>query len=203
MKKCKYCGTPQSDERHTCVDCGKVLGKSLSAEEAEAVEDALDNQLDAMSDHSDVFAVSKTDKILGIIGIVGLIVSCILFAVSQTEINRMNREFQEALRAAAMAGDPFSAMEISISTDPRPTTRGEYLEQTVDGAITAIACFLESCTLLLFPRFVWFWSTLRDRLWYAEEPTPSVLAEKIMEFSKYGGFVIGCIALAFAAWMYF
>ena len=45
MKKCKYCGTPQSDERHTCVDCGKPLPKPLSAEEAEVIEDALDAKI--------------------------------------------------------------------------------------------------------------------------------------------------------------
>ena len=201
MKKCKYCGTPQNDARHTCVDCGKVLGKPLSAEEADAIEDALDDKIDAMSDHSDVFAVSRTDRIFGILGIVGLIASCLLFAVSQTEINRMNRELQEALMAAAMAGEPL--FEITRSTEPLPPTRSDYLDNTVKGAAVAIGCFLESCTMLLFPKFIWFISTIRDRLWYADEPSPSALAEKMMEFSKYGGFVIGCIALAFAAWMYF
>ncbi|MBQ7300651.1 MAG: hypothetical protein IJW77_12520 [Clostridia bacterium] len=201
MKKCKYCGTPQSDERHTCVDCGKPLPKPLSAEEAEVIEDALDDQLDAMSEYRDVFEVSCTDRILGILGIVGLIASCLLFAVSQTEINRMNRELQEALMAAAMAGEPL--FEITRSTEPLPPTRSDYLDSTVKGSVVAIAFFLESCTLLLFPKFIWFISTIRDRLWYADEPTPSAFAESMMKFSKYGGFVIGCIALAFAAWMYF
>ena len=201
MKKCKHCGVPQSDERHTCVDCGKPLPKPLSAEEAEAIEDALDDQLDAMSEYRDVFEVSCTDRILGILGIVGLIASCLLFAVSQTEINRMNRELQEALMAAAMAGEPL--FEITRSTEPLPPTRSDYLDSTVKGSAVAIAFFLESCTLLLFPKFIWFISTIRDRLWYADEPTPSAFAESMMKFSKYGGFVIGCIALAFAAWMYF
>ena len=201
MKKCKYCGVPQSDERHTCVDCGKPLPKPLSAEEAEAIEDALDDQLDAMSEYRDVFEVSCTDRILGILGIVGLIASCLLFAVSQTEINRMNRELQEALMAAAMAGEPL--FEITRSTEPLPPTRSDYLDSTVKGSVVAIAFFLESCTLLLFPKFIWFISTIRDRLWYADEPTPSAFAESMMKFSKYGGFVIGCIALAYAAWMYF
>ena len=82
-------------------------------------------------------------------------------------------------------------------------SRADYLDNTVKGAIFAIAFFLESCALLLFPRFIWSWRTLGDRLQYAEELTPSAYAEKMMEFSKYGGFVIGCIALAYAAWMYF
>ena len=201
MKKCKYCGVPQSDERHTCVDCGRPLPKPLSTEEAEAIEDALDDRLDAMSEYRDVFEVSCTDRILGILGIVGLIASCLLFAVSQTEINRMNRELQEALMAAAMAGEPL--FEITRSTEPLPPTRSDYLDSTVKGSVVAIAFFLESCTLLLFPKFIWFISTIRDRLWYADEPTPSAFAESMMKFSKYGGFVIGCIALAFAAWMYF
>ena len=202
MKICKHCGTPQNDSRFFCIDCGRPLGKSLSAEEADAIEDALDDKLTAISDHSDIFTVTKSDRILGILGIVGLITSCILFAVSQTEINRATREFNEALLEAARAGD-FSGLEISHSTGSRPPTRGDYLDNTVKGAAVAIGCFLESCTLLLFPKFIWFISTIRDRLWYADEPTPSAFAESMMKFSKYGGFVIGCIALAFAAWMYF
>ena len=60
-----------------------------------------------------------------------------------------------------------------------------------------------SVVLIVIELFIWFISTIRDRLWYADEPTPSAFAESMMKFSKYGGFVIGCIALAFAAWMYF
>ena len=103
--------------------------------------------------------------------------------------------------AAAMAGEPL--FEITRSTEPLPPTRSDYLDSTVKGSTVAIAFFLESCTLLLFPKFIWFISTIRDRLWYADEPTPSAFAESMMKFSKYGGFVIGCIALAYAAWMYF
>ena len=203
MKICKRCGTPQNDTRFFCIDCGRPLGKSLSAEEAERYERDIKEKMDAAADRADVFHVSRTDKILGIIGIVGLIAACILFSVSQTELNHIDRAFKEALREAAMAGDPFSAIEIVDPTKPRQPSRADYLDNTVKGAIFAIAFFLESCALLLFPRFIWSWRTLGDRLQYAEELTPSAYAEKMMEFSKYGGFVIGCIALAYAAWMYF
>lgn len=62
MKKCRYCGTPQSDERHICVDCGKVLPKPLSEEEAEVIEDALDEKMAAMADYTDVFTSVKLLK---------------------------------------------------------------------------------------------------------------------------------------------
>lgn len=203
MKKCKYCGTPQSDERHTCVDCGKVLGRPLSAEEANSVEDALDAKINQTAFHEDVFEVTRKSKILGIIGIVGLIAACILFAVSQTELNHMNREFKEALREAAMAGDPFAAIEIVDPTKPRQPSREDDLADSVSGAAIAVIFYLISIVLLLVPRLFWWWDTLRCRIRYQEEPTPSAFDAACMKFFKYAGLVIGTAALAYSAWMYF
>ena len=203
MKICKRCGTPQNDTRFFCIDCGRPLGKSLSAEDAERYERDIKEKMDAAADRADVFHVSRTDKILGIIGIVGLIASLILICAASTKLNHMQDAWEESMLQAAQSGDLFSGIEISYSTDSRPSTRWDYLNNTVKAAAVALAFFFESCLLLLFPKFFWYISTLRDRLWYADEPTPSVYAERNMEFFKYGGFVIGCIALAFAAWMYF
>ena len=203
MKKCRYCGTPQNDTRFFCIDCGRPLGKSLSAEDAERYERDIKEKMDAAADRADVFHVSRTDKILGIIGIVGLIASILLFCVAATEQNHIHDAWVEQMQQAIQSGDPFGTIEFVDPTKPIPPSREDYLDNTVKGAIFAIAFFLESCALLLFPRFIWSWRTLGDRLQYAEELTPSAYAEKMMEFSKYGGFVIGCIALAYAAWMYF
>ena len=203
MKICKRCGTPQNDTRFFCIDCGKPLGKSLSAEDAERYERDIKEKMDAAADRADVFHVCRTDKILGVIGIVGLIASILLFCVAATEQNHIHDAWVEQMQQAIQSGDPFGTIEIVDPTKPRQPARADYLDNTVKGAIFAIAFFLESCALLLFPRFIWSWRTLGDRLQYAEELTPSAYAEKMMEFSKYGGFVIGCIALAYSAWMYF
>ena len=203
MKICKRCGTPQNDTRFFCIDCGRPLGKSLSAEDAERYERDIKEKMDAAADRADVFHVSRTDKILGIIGIVGLIASILLFCVAATEQNHIHDAWVEQIQQAIQSGDPFGTIEIVDPTKPRQPARADYLDNTVKGAIFAIPFFLESCTLLLFPRFIWIWRTLGDRLQYAEDLTPSAYAEKMMEFSKYGGFVIGCIALAYSAWMYF
>ena len=176
MKKCRYCGTPQSDERHTCVDCGRPLPKPLSAEEAEVIEDALDAKINRTAFHEDVFEVTRKSKILGIIGIVGLIAACILFAVSQTELNRMNREFKEAFIEAAMAGEPFTAIEIVDPTKPRQPSREDYLKNSVGGASVAIIFYLISVVLLLVPRLFWWWDTFRYRIWFNHEPAPSAFA---------------------------
>ena len=64
MKKCKSCGALQKDERTVCIDCGQRLGKPLSDSELEALEEGIHAQLDEMSDATDDFYVTKTDKIL-------------------------------------------------------------------------------------------------------------------------------------------
>ena len=203
MKKCKHCGTPQNDTRFFCIDCGRPLGKSLSVEETEAIEDALDAKINQTAFHDDVFEVTHTDKILGIIGIIGLIAACILFAVSQTELNHINRDFQEALMEAAMAGDPFAAIEIVDPTKQRQPSREDYLTNSVSGAAIAVIFFLISIVLLLIPRLFWWWDTLRYRIRFNEEPSPSTFDAACMKFFKYAGLLIGAAALAYSAWMYF
>ena len=198
MKKCRYCGTPQSDERHTCVDCGRPLGKSLSAEEAEAIEDALDDQLDAMSDRTDAFYVSRTDKIFGCLGILGLIAAVILTAISGTELNHIYDARDAALIDAIQSGNPFGEATARFSP-----TRASVLDQCVYGALIAIVFFIFSVPSLLFPKFIWFLDTIGVRLKYDFDPSPSAFAEASMKLSKYIGITIGCIALAYAAWMYF
>ena len=161
MKKCKYCGTPQSDERHTCVDCGRPLPKPLSAEEAKAVEDTLDAQINQTAFHDDVFFVSRTNRILGIIGIVGLIASVVLFCVSLTELNHIRDAWQEQAYQAMQSGDAFQFIEIVDSTKPRQSSRTDFLERSVGGTAIAALFFLISAVLLLIPHIFWRWNRYR------------------------------------------
>jgi len=203
MKKCKYCGTPQSDERHTCVDCGRPLPKPLSDAEAEVIEDALDAKINQTAYHEDVFCVTRTDKILGIIGIVGLIVSVVLFCVATTERNQIQNAWEEKLMQAVQSGAPFDAIEIIDPTKPRMPSREDFLDRSVGGASVAILFFLISAVLLLVPRLFWWWDTFRYRIRYNEEPAPSAFDAACMKFFKYAGLVIGTAALIFSTWMYF
>ena len=187
MKKCRYCGTPQSDERHTCVDCGRPLPKPLSAEEAEAIEDALDDRLDAMSDRTDAFYVSRTDQILGIIGVLGFIAACILISVSGIALDQI-----------------YDAQNISQSGFVIQSSREKALDQCILYAIIAIVCFLVSVPMLLFPKLMWYLDTLKLRLWYDFNPSPSAFAETVLKITKYLIWSIGAGALAYAAvWMFF
>ena len=203
MKKCKYCGTPQSDERHTCVDCGRPLPKPLSDAEAEVIGDALDAKINRTAYHDDVFCVTRTDKILGIIGIVGLLAAVVLFCVSLTERNQIQNAWEEKLMQAIQSGDPFGTIEVIDPTKPRTPSREDFLDRSVGGASVAILFFLISAVLLLAPRFFWWWNTVRYRIRYNEEPAPSAFDAACIKFFKYAGLVIGTAALLFSAWMYF
>ena len=203
MKKCKYCGTPQSDERHTCVDCGRPLPKPLSDAEAEVIEDVLDAKINQTAYHEDVFCVTRTDKILGIIGIVGLLAAVFLFCVAATERNQIQNAWEEKLMQAVQSGAPFDAIEIIDPTKPRTPSREDFLDRSVGGASVAILFFLISAVLLLVPRLFWWWDTFRYRIRYNEEPAPSAFDAACIKFFKYAGLVIGTAALLFGAWMYF
>ena len=61
MKKCKKCGAVQKDTRSVCIDCGTVLGKPLSEEETETVEEELQDNLHGMTERTEDFRVSRAD----------------------------------------------------------------------------------------------------------------------------------------------
>ncbi len=45
MKKCKKCNTVQNDNRSVCVECGAVLGKSMTKDEEYEVKASLEEKL--------------------------------------------------------------------------------------------------------------------------------------------------------------
>jgi hypothetical protein len=81
MKVCPKCGTPQSDNRFLCIDCGEKLGKPVSQNEEADMKRKTEKTLDRLYNKSDPLYVSMADKIIGALGFAGMIVVVILLTV--------------------------------------------------------------------------------------------------------------------------
>lgn len=81
MKKCKNCGALQSDKHFFCIDCNKKLDAPLSDEDKAKEEAHIEKTIQNLSNKSDYFYVSKSDKtttiLLGILSLLHIILMII------------------------------------------------------------------------------------------------------------------------------
>ena len=68
----------QSDDRTTCVDCGTVLGRSMTEAEEAHAEAVLDDRLDGLAERTQDFYVSIPEKIMGILCILGVFAAVVM-----------------------------------------------------------------------------------------------------------------------------
>ena len=202
MKQCKFCGTPQNNSRHICIECGRILGRPLSAEQEAAFEASAEKALQNAAEHTDIFLVTKKDRILSAIGILLLLFALVLFVNSTTQLNQMHEARLEAIRDAALSGD-LSSIVISGTPDYVPPSREDYLRAADCASAVSLVCLAAAIPMMCIPRTVWALETLHMRFRYHIEPDPSALDEWVFKHGKYIIFVIGSAAAAVAAWMYF
>ena len=67
MKKCPSCGALQNDERNICIDCGKLLGASLSESEEKAENAVLEDTLENQAIHAEDMRVGAREIVLAVI----------------------------------------------------------------------------------------------------------------------------------------
>ncbi len=218
MKKCQKCGAIQNDDRTNCLDCGALLGKPLSEAEADAVEDRLDDQLYAMSERAQDFYVSVPDKIMGILCIVIAVASLVmlnLVSVSKANIEKQNPYANEHILATyvngaishaigfdPVTGESFEPSEEELRVWGMWSARLDRLENAASGALIALVSAVGAFPSLLFPRFVWYMDTLKYRLWFDTDPTPSFFYIAMMKFWRYVFFVIAAVGIAYAYFVY-
>lgn len=165
MKKCKKCGALQNDERNTCMDCGTVLGHSLTEQETRLEEAALENKLDGMADRTDDFYVPLRDKIMGIICILGMAAAILLLTF--------------------------------------PFTPNRHADLVQGFSLISLLSLAVSCFTLFFPKFMWYFSTLKYRLFYNWNTTPSDFAIVLRKVASYILFAMGFGCLLYAYLLYF
>ena len=211
MKKCKKCGAVQSDERTTCVDCGKMLGRPMTeAEEAQA-EAALDDRLDGLAERAQDFYVSIPEKVMGILCIIGVIAAVVmlnLVGVEKTSLEKLVPEHVMITHsglgtATAFGFDPGTGEFYEEQVPQYYYTRHRELENAGTAALIGMMSCIFAVPALLFPKFMWWFGTLKFRLWYEWEPSPTyfyLVTRKIAAFVLFG---IGVICVIYSYFLYF
>ena len=201
MKKCKKCGAVQSDDRNTCLDCGAVLGKPVSAEEEARMEDEFSDTLYGMSERTEDFYVSPLERFLGIFSILAAVALIVMLNV----IGMWN----DALEKQEIAAEGYLSYQIGNSGTVYYVTEdgvsgvvtggdtgavGRALENAGIASLFGIVCYAGAALFFLCPKFLWQMETLKHRMWYHGDITPSDFALISYKVMQYLFFAAGCIA---------
>ncbi len=78
MKICPKCGISQNDDRTTCVDCGALLPKSLSKDEAYRIEKDRREEISEMAESKEYYHIGPEQKIIIALSIVLILAVAVL-----------------------------------------------------------------------------------------------------------------------------
>ena len=202
MKKCKNCGALQNDDNNTCIDCGTILGKPLSEKEAAEIDERLDDALEGMSERTEDFYVPRHDKIMGVLSAIGIIAVIILLVLVGRENARIDAEIP-----AGVIVDRGSGFTTILSDGEVVYTYPSALKRRLDNvgmsAFNSLVCFVVALPMLIVPKFMWFIDTLRYRMFYNWDTTPSYFALVVRKAVTYLLFAVGMIGTIYGYWLFF
>ena len=202
MKKCIKCGAIQNDSRHHCIDCGEKLGKPLSEAEAVEIEQKLDKTLDDMSDRTEKFYVPLRDKIMGAISAIGIIAAIILLIL----VGRANNQIEASIPDGVIVdrGAGFTTIISDGEVDYQyPSAYKERIDSAGASALISLFCFAMAIPMLTIPKVMWFLTTLRYRIFFNWDTTPSDFALFIHKAISYILFASGVIGVLYGYWLFF
>lgn len=201
MKKCKNCGALQNDDNNTCIDCGTVLGKALTEKEAAEIDERLNDALEGMSERTEDFYVPLRDKIMGVLAAIGIIAAIILLVLVGRENDRINAEIPDGV--IVDRGSGFTTILSDGEVDySYPSALKRRLDNVGMSALISLFCFAVALPMLIVPKFMWFIDTLRYRMFYNWDTTPSYFALVVRKVITYIFFVVGIIGVIYGYWQF-
>ena len=201
MKKCKNCGALQNDDNNTCIDCGTVLGKALTEKEAAEIDERLNDALEGMSERTEDFYVPLRDKIMGVLAAIGIIAAIILLVLVGRENDRINAEIPDGV--IVDRGSGFTTILSDGEVDySYPSALKRRLDNVGMSALISLFCFAVALPMLIVPKFMWFIDTLRYRMFYNWDTTPSYFALVVRKVITYMFFVVGIIGVIYGYWQF-
>ena len=202
MKKCKKCGAQQNDDNSTCIDCGAVLGKALSEAEEAEINENLDDKLEGMSERTEDFYVPLRDKIMGVLSAIGIIAAIILLVLVGRENDRINAEIPDGV--IVDRGSGFTTVLSDGEGDyTYPTALKRKLDRVGLSALISLICLFAALPMLTLPKFMWFIDTLRYRIFYNWDTTPSYFVLVMRKAVTYISFAVGVIGVIYGYWQFF
>ncbi len=166
MKKCKNCGIIQSDDNTICPDCSSPLVSLLSEEENEQAEIALKKRVDDMTERTDEFYVSLRDRIMGYTCLGFIVVALVLIALAYHQYRQLSPE--EVSQITINDQTVTFPYEFEV-----PTPRMNQLKDVMNLGWICILLSAMTCPLFLTPRFVWWVTTWKYRVYHGWETPPS------------------------------
>ena len=202
MKKCKNCGALQNDDNSTCIDCGAVLGKALSEAEAAEINESIDDKLDGMSARTEDFYIPLRDKIMGVLSVIGIIAAIVLLVLVGRENDRINAEIPDGV--IVDRGSGFTTILSDGEVDyTYPSALKRKLDNVGMSALISLVCLIAAFPMLIVPKFMWFIDTLRYRMFYNWDTTPSYFALVVRKAFTYIFFAVGIIGVIYGYWQFF
>lgn len=202
MKKCKKCGALQNDDNSTCIDCGTVLGKALSEAEAAEINESLDDKLEGMSERTEDFYVPLRDKIMGVLSLLGIIAAIILLVLVGRENDRINAEIPDGIIVDCGSGFTTIISDGEVEYE-YPSALKRKIDNVGMSALISLVCLIVALPMLVVPKFMWFIDTLRYRMFYNWDTTPSYFALVVRKAFTYIFFAIGIIGVIYGYWQFF
>ena len=202
MKRCTKCGAIQNDSRHHCIDCGEKLGKPLSEAEALEIEERLGNTLDDMSDRTEDFYVPLRDKIMGVISVFGIVAAIVLLIL----VGRANNEMEASIPDGVIVdrGAGFTTIISNGEIDYQyPSADKERIDNAGISALIALSCFAVAIPMLTIPKVMWFIDTLRYRIFFNWDTSPSDFALFFRKAITYILFASGIMGVLYGYWIFF
>lgn len=191
MKKCKKCGALQSDEKTICLDCGTLLGRSMTAEEEKEAETVLDEKLTHMSERMEDFYVPLRNKVMGILCIVGVIAACVLLGlcIHAKDAIQADIPINVSIAHNGLSAIHFVTGEGYTYDYIYPSQRIDTLNRASGYGILGIVSLLFAFFYLLFPRLMWNIGTIKYRIFRNWDTTPSdtaLVGFKVMSYILFG-----------------
>lgn len=202
MKKCTKCGAIQNNSRHHCIDCGETLGKPLGEAEALEIEEKLDNTLDDMSERTEDFYVPLHDKIMGAISVLGIIAAIVLLILVGLENNKIEAAIPDGVIVDRGAGLTTIISDGEVDYQ-YPSADKERIDNAGTSALIALLCFAIASPMLIIPKVMWFIDTLRYRIFFNWDTSPSDFALFIRKAITYILFASGIMGVLYGYWIFF
>jgi len=203
MKKCHNCGAVQGDDRTTCIDCDSALGRPISKAEEKRIDESIDDKLDSMAERTEDFYVPIYDKIMGVLCIIGIIAAIILINLCGIEEQQIENDIPEGVSVVQSSGSIIIMSDGNSSEYVFPSARSHTLDQAQMYAVLSIVGLIGAVPMLFFPKIMWLIHTLKYRLLYNWDTTPSYFALVIRKAATYILFAIGGGSVIFAYSLYF
>ena len=202
MKQCKKCGAVQNDDRTTCIDCGALLGGPMTEEEEYLAETELDDRLDGLAERTQDFYVPLRDKIIGVLCIIGAVAAILLLNFVGVEKAKIKADIPDNGMVSYSNGVYITMTGDGSPGRVYPTARSRTLDKAGDYALIALISFIGSGPMLFFPQFMWKLDTLKYRVFYNWDTTPSYFAIVMRKALTYGLSVIGMGSILYGYYLY-